>query len=190
MCWALLAFGWSEAMRDRAERIARRRPLQTALYWLQFILFFSVATFPLAVYQDFYRERQYGLATQTFGPWLGDRLKALGLTLVLGGVAITALYGVLRRVGRNWWLWATLVYVALNVFVAAIAPLFVAPVFNRYTRLTDARVRDPILSMARANGISADAVYVFDASRQTTRISANKLLRVNDISSENDGPSH
>jgi STE24 endopeptidase len=171
--WALLAFGWSAGMRDFAGRLTNRRPLQTALYWIQFILYMSIVTFPLAVYSDFYREHQYGLATQTFWPWMGDQLKGLGLGLVLGGLAVMVLYGVLRRVGRSWWLWATGVVVAFSIFGAIIAPVFIAPVFNTYTRLTDARLRDPILSMARANGIGVDAVYVVDQSRQTTRISAN-----------------
>ena len=67
---------------------------------------------------------------------------------------------VLRRVGRSWWLWATGVVVAFSVVGAVITPVFIAPVFNTYTRLTDAHLRDPILQMARANGIKADAVYV------------------------------
>ncbi len=79
----------------------------------------------------------------------------------------------LRRAGRSWWLWATGVVIAVSIVGATIGPVFIAPIFNSYTRLTDARVRDPILSMARANGITADAVYVVDQSRQTTRISAN-----------------
>ena len=59
--------------------------------------------------------------------------------------------------------------------VAAILifPVFVAPMFNKYTVLTDARVRDPILRLARQNGIPATKVYEVDASRQSDRISAN-----------------
>jgi STE24 endopeptidase len=59
------------------------------------------------------------------------------------------------------------------VIVAVIAPVYIAPLFNRYTPLADPRIRDPILRMAHANGIAVDRVYVMDASRQTTRISAN-----------------
>ena len=171
--WALLASGFSAGMRDRAERITPRRSLQTAIYWIQFILVVTIASFPLTVYGDFYREHQYGLATQTFGPWVWDQVKGLGVALVLGGLGVMTLYGVLRRVGRSWWLWATLVVVLFSVIGAVIAPVFIAPLFNTYTRLEDPVVRDPILSLARANGIKADAVYVVDQSRQTTRISAN-----------------
>jgi STE24 endopeptidase len=39
--------------------------------------------------------------------------------------------------------------------------------------LQDPKIKDPILSMARANGIPATDVYEVDASRQSTRVSAN-----------------
>ena len=60
-----------------------------------------------------------------------------------------------------------------QVLSALIAPVFIAPLFNTYTTLTEARVREPILQMARANGIAVDNVYVVDQSRQATRVSAN-----------------
>jgi STE24 endopeptidase len=39
--------------------------------------------------------------------------------------------------------------------------------------LNDSRIKDPILSLARANGIPATDVYEVDESRQSTRVSAN-----------------
>src|ERR1035441_5768339 len=64
--WLLLRFRWSARMRDLAERITRFRPLQTALYWVQFIVVVSVITFPLSVYEGYFREHKYGLLNQTF----------------------------------------------------------------------------------------------------------------------------
>ena len=171
--WLMLSTGLSASMRDRAERMTRRRPLQTTIYWIQFILALTVVTFPLTVYRGYFREHQYGLATQTFGPWLWDQVKGLGVALVFGGLIAVTLYGVLRRVGPSWWLWATMVAVFFSIVAAVIGPVFIAPLFNTYTRLTDPALRDPILGIARANGIAADDVYVVDESRQTTRISAN-----------------
>ena len=52
-------------------------------------------------------------------------------------------------------------------------PVFIEPIFNKYTELPTRRLREPILSLARANGIPADHVYVVDASKQTKRVSAN-----------------
>jgi len=49
---------------DLARRVTKRRPLQPLIYWVQFVLYLSVLSFPLTVYSGFYRE-QYGLATQS-----------------------------------------------------------------------------------------------------------------------------
>jgi STE24 endopeptidase len=63
--WLLLRFRWSARMRDLAERITRIRALQTAIYWIEFIVVTSVLTFPLTVYEGYFREHKYGLLNQT-----------------------------------------------------------------------------------------------------------------------------
>ncbi len=62
--WLMLRFRWSAGMRNLAERITRFRPLQTALYWMEFILVASILTFPLTVYEGYFREHKYGLLNQ------------------------------------------------------------------------------------------------------------------------------
>jgi STE24 endopeptidase len=169
----LLGAGLSARMRDVAERATRFRPVHVMVYWAQLALVTAAVSFPLTLYQGFFREHRYGLATQTFGAWMGDQLKGLGLSVVLGALFVAALYAVLRRAKRTWWIWGSAVTLAFLTLGALIAPVFIAPLFNTYTTLDDPSVADPILSMARANGIPAAEVYVMDASRQTTRVSAN-----------------
>ena len=173
IAWLFLARRWSARMRDVAERVTKRPALQTYVYWVQFLPAAAILLFPLTAYEGFFREHQYGLATQTFWPWMGDRFKELAVSLVLGGLSVVALYAVVRRTPRTWWIWGALTATALWTFTVLVAPVLVFPLFNRYTRLTDETVRGPILSLARANGIPANDVYVSDASRQTTRVSAN-----------------
>ena len=169
----LLSTGWSARMRDRAERWSRFRAGQMLLYAGQYILFSTLIVFPMTIYEGFVREHKYGLATQTFGPWLGDQAKGLGLGLVFGSLLIAALYGVVRKLPRTWALWGALTCVGFLLFAQLIAPVFIAPMFNTYTRLTDPALREPILRLARAQGVSVNDVYVSDASRQSTRVSAN-----------------
>ncbi len=169
----LLATGLSARMRDLAARITRLPVLQTALYWVQYLILTTVLSFPLGVYQGFVREHAYGLATQTFGAWLLDQVKGLGIGAVFGGLALMAIYAVIRRAQRTWWLWGAGVTLLFLIFGMAISPVFIEPMFNKYTPLADESIKGPILRLARANGIPARDVYVVDASRQTTRVSAN-----------------
>jgi len=169
----LLNLRWSARMRDLAERVTRFKPLQTLLYWVQYLLVTSILGFPLAVYEGYFREHQYGLANQTFGPWMGDQLKELLVGLVLGGLLMMALFGVVRRLPRTWHIWGAIITVLFLIFGALIAPVFIFPLFNKVTRLNDPKVTVPILAMARANGIPVKDVFQIDASRQTNRMSAN-----------------
>lgn len=169
----LLRTGWSRRIRDWAERRSRRRPIRAFLYYGVFTLAVTVLSFPLSVYAGFVREHGYGLATQSFGGWLRDQAVGLGVSLLLGGMAVAMLYEVLHRFPRAWPALGAAVTMGFLVVGALIAPVFIEPLFNRFTVLTDPRVRDPILRLAHANGIAADRVYVQDASRQTTRISAH-----------------
>jgi len=171
--WLLLHFGLSRRMREAAGRATRVRALQVALYWVMFLVVTTLATFPWSVYTDFFREHQYGLSTQAFGPWLADQGKGFGLGLLIGSLALMGLYRVLRTFTRSWWIWAAVFLIFVQAVGATIFPVFIAPIFNTYTRLDDPSVRDPILRLARANGIDATEVWKVDASRQTTRISAN-----------------
>jgi STE24 endopeptidase len=169
----LLNLRWSARMRDLSERVTRFKPVHTFVYWLQYLMLTSILVFPLTVYEDYFREHKYGLATQTFGPWMGDQMKELGVNLVLGGLLAMLLFGVVRRLPRTWWIWGAVVTILFLIFTVLISPVYIVPIFNKVTRLNDPKIVDPILSMARANGIPAKDVYEIDASRQTTRMSAN-----------------
>jgi len=169
----LLRFRWSARMRNLAERITRFRPLQTALYWIQFVMVASLLNFPLTVYEGYFREHKYGLLNQTFGPWMRDQLVGLAVGVILGAILIVPLFGLVRRLGTSWWVWGATLALLFLALVSLIAPVYIAPLFNQYKKLEDPRVKDPILSMARANGIPATDVYEFDASKQSNRVSAN-----------------
>ena len=169
----LLATGLSRRMRDIAERIVKRKPLVTWLYWAQFSIVLFVLGFPLSAYEGFFRERQYGLMNQTFAAWFIDQSKGLGLDVVLAGLMVMALFGIVRRLRNTWHIWAAVATVVFTLISIVIGPVFIAPMFNKYTLLKDERIREPILRLARQNGIEANAVYQVDASRQSKRVSAN-----------------
>jgi STE24 endopeptidase len=173
VAFALLNFRWSARMRDLSERITRFKPVHTFIYWLQYLLLTTILVFPLTVYEDYFREHKYGLATQSFGPWMGDLLKSVAVNLVLGGVLMIVLVGIVRRLPKTWWIWGAVVTIVFFIMTILIFPIYVLPLFNKITRLDDPKIVDPILSMARANGIPAKDVYEVDASRQTTKMSAN-----------------
>jgi Zn-dependent protease with chaperone function len=172
----LLASRISARLRDFAERVCRgscQLPLQVILYAIPYLLIVATLSFPLHLYENFFREHQYGLATQSFLPWFLEQLTGFAIAIVGGTILLIVLYAVFRRAPRTWWIWGTVVAVVFGFVTAFVAPVFIEPLFNTYKPLTNPEVRDPILAMARANQIPVKQVFEVDASRQTTRVSAN-----------------
>ncbi|HEV8436250.1 MAG TPA: hypothetical protein VGR95_22770, partial [Thermoanaerobaculia bacterium] len=126
----LLNLRWSARMRDFAEKFTKIRAIHTIVYWIEYLVITTVLTFPLAWYEGYYREHQYGMATQTFGPWMGDQLKGLLVDAILGGLLIAILFAIVRKLERTWWIWGAAVMSLFLIFVAMIGPVFILPLFN------------------------------------------------------------
>jgi hypothetical protein len=78
-----------------------------------------------------------------------------------------------RRLERTWWIWGAIVSILFLMFTALISPVYIDPLFNKYTRLEDKGITRPIVAMARANGIPVTDVWEVNASKQSNRVSAN-----------------
>lgn len=169
----LLKFRVVAGFRDFGERRFKRRFLVVGLTALLYTLVGTIITLPWTIYTAFFREKQYGLMSQTFGEWAGEQAIALGISLVIAPLAMIAIYAVIRRAPRMWWLWGTGLVGLFALFGASIAPVYIAPLFNTYTELEQGPLRTKIEAVAAKYAIPAEHIYVFDASKQTKRISAN-----------------
>jgi len=172
-CALLLLTGLSRRMSDWATRLSRRGWVSTPMTIALCLIALTLLGLPLTFYTDYLREHQYGLSEQAFGGWVRDGLIVSGLNVVLGAVVLSAIYAAVRRAGARWWVWATGLSFVFLLLVQLIAPVYLLPLLNDYKPLPDGTVREAVLSLARANQVPTRHVEWFDASKQTTRISAN-----------------
>ena len=169
----ILRLGWAAGLSARVRRLTSKKPLQSLLFAIPYLLLTALLVLPLTIYEEFFREKQYGLLNQGFAEWGGEALMALGINALVFSLLFMGIHAAIRRSPKGWWVGATAVTIAGLALFITIAPVYVQPLFNDYTPLPDGPVRTAVLSMARANGVPADDVYLVDASRQTDRISAN-----------------
>lgn len=169
----LLETKLSARFRDWAERITLIAFVHDLIYWAEFLIVSAAVTFPLTVYESFFREKRYGLLNQNFADWFRDQLVMLALAVVLAGIAVAIFVALIRRLPETWHLWGTVVGVAFTAIGALITPIFLMPLFNTYTPLPEGPLKTQILSVAHANGIPVSNVYTENASRQSDRVSAN-----------------
>ena len=171
---ALMLAGQRAArVRDWAARIGRGPVRRDLIFGAVYSLAAWVLTLPLMVYEGYIREHAYGMSTQTLPTWAGEQLISLAVGSAVAAIVVAGLYAIIRRAGERWWMWGTAGGIAVLSILIALGPVLIEPLFNTYKPIEDGPVKRAVLQMAHANGVPVDNVYEFDASRQTTRISAN-----------------
>ncbi|MFI7634812.1 M48 family metallopeptidase [Nonomuraea sp. NPDC049400] len=115
--------------------------------------------------------RDYGLSTQDWGSWTGDRLKNIGVEAFLLCLMLLVLVALARRF-RRWWIPAAVGAFVLTLAVSFIYPVVFEPLFNDFTPMRQGQLRTSLLAMAQRDGVPVEDVLVADASRRTTALNA------------------
>jgi STE24 endopeptidase len=164
--------GFSAWLRNVAHRIGRRWFFTVALYLVLFALVSFVVDLPLAYYEEFVREHAYGLSNQTFSKWMGDSLKGLAVGLVLSGLFGWVPFLFLKKSPRRWWLYTSLMAVPFLCLVMLVAPIWIAPLFNKFGPMQDKALETRILSLASRAGIEGGRVFEVNKSVDTNAVNA------------------
>jgi STE24 endopeptidase len=131
----------------------------------------SLVHTPLAFWR-YRHERQWGFSTQTVRGWAADRLKGLGIAVVLTVVPLLLLIATVH-VFPGWWPIVAAAGAALFVLVVGfIAPVVLEPVFNRFEPLRDEELARELRQLATRAGVPVREVLVADASRRTRKHNA------------------
>ena len=160
-------------LRNWAEGQSQRRIVQGGLFISGYLVLMWTATLPWEFYTGYLREHQYALSNMNAGEWLFEQALGLVVTLVAGCVVGLPLYHLIRRFPIRWWRFAGLAAPILVLLFLMIYPVVIEPLFNDYQPVADARVRQSIISLARANGVLSMKVCQYDESKQSQRINAN-----------------
>jgi STE24 endopeptidase len=173
VCVLFIVSGLSVKLRNVAMRISHRPWLYTAVFGALWLVSAEILSLPWALYTGYFREHAYGLSNLSLGAWFGEAGKGLLVSLILVPWLIAGLFAAVRRAGETWWLRAGIATFAVLLLLIMVSPVFISPLFNDYKPLPEGPVKSAIFSLARANQIPTDNVLYFDASKQTTRVSAN-----------------
>jgi len=159
--------------RLEAKIAERRRNLRAFVISLVYFLVAALLTLPWTIYEGWWREKGYGRTSQPFGDWIGQDLLSTAITSVVAALFFIGVYWLIRRSGRAWWLWAGGLTAIVLAFVMLLEPVFIEPLFNKYTPVPPGQVRDAVVEMAQRAGIPPDKVYMYNGSRQSNNFTAN-----------------
>ena len=121
---------------SRSGRGSGRRWLQGFFFFIPFLLVFSLASLPIAVYAH-HVSLAYGISVERWGAWLADEAKSLALFLVLGTLVLLLFHWIVRRWPRRYWFIAWLVSIPLLIASVILEPLVIDPIFNKFEPLNN-----------------------------------------------------
>ncbi len=161
--------------RDLAERRAKNRLFQVAVFTPLFILVLDAFSIPIDA-ADHWIARRFGLSVQSWPSWLWDWTKSALLVIVLAIFLVWILYAAIRKSPGRWWFYFWLATIPITLFLVFMQPVFVDPMFHKFVPLgeKDAPLAAALEKIVQRTGenIPIDRIYWMDASEKTNELNA------------------
>ena len=138
-----------------------------------YLVLSSLLVLPWTLYADWWRELAYGKTNQPLSDFLSQGFVMLIISSLFGGLFLSGIYFCIRRLGTYWWAWSGGVAAVAVTSMMLIGPIWIEPLFNKYTPLPQGEVREALEVLAKQANIQPDRIFVYDGSRQSNRFTAN-----------------
>ena len=132
----------------------------------------ELVTLPLGYVSGHLIERRYGLTRQSIFGWARDWLKGLLLQTALLGLFVACLYALLMMAPSYWWVWASLLFSAISIFMAAIAPIVLMPIFFKFEPLPEGELKDRLEQLSARLNTYVKGAYVWRLGDRTVKANA------------------
>lgn len=143
---------------------------------LAFIGIVSVILFlldlPFSLYSNFVIEEEFGFNKMTIKSYIGDILKQGILSIIIGGILITALFLFMDKTENLWWLWASIFFIVFQLILFILYPNFIAPIFNKFTPVEEGELKDRLEELSKKANFKISGIFVMDGSKRSKHSNA------------------
>jgi STE24 endopeptidase len=122
---------------------------------------------PFSYYRQFVLEERFGFNKMTLRLWVVDAVKGALVGAVIGLPLLWVVLTLMDRTGALWWLYAWLVWSGFQLLMMVLYPTVIAPLFNKFTPLTDDKLKDRIEGLMTRVGFAAKGLFVMDGSKRS-----------------------
>ncbi len=144
---------------------------QVALIFV-FSLIGGVIELPLDWYSHFRIEQKFGFNRMSLGLWISDLVKNFFVSTLIGLPLIAMVVWLMAAAGATWWLWAWGGWVAFNLLLMVIYPIWIAPLFNEFQPLQDESLKQRVETLMQRCGFAAEGLFVMDGSKRSAESNA------------------
>ena len=117
---------------------------------LSTLLLIQLIDLPISIYMTFDLEDRFGFNRNTPLQYAKDHLLQLALGLAIGGPLLALILWVMGTVGPLWWVLAWAILQSFSILMSWAFPTLIAPLFNKFSPLEDATLREKTESVLLA----------------------------------------
>ncbi len=136
------------------------------------VIAYELLTLPFSVYATFVIEERFGFNRTTPRIFITDILKGLALTVLLGVPLLAGILALFECAGDYAWLYCWLAVTIYMMVMQFIAPIWIMPLFNKFTPMEPGELKDAIQDYARSVGYKVGNISIMDGSKRSTKANA------------------
>ena len=144
----------------------------TLIYFGLIFIAYDILMLPFQIYDTFVIEERFGFNKTTVKTFIGDKIKSLILSAILGGGLLSLIVWLYTLLGTNFWLAAFLVSISVMLIMNLFYSQIIVPLFNKQTPLPEGELRNEIEKFAQKAGFEITNIYVIDGSKRSTKANA------------------
>lgn len=132
----------------------------------------SAIQLPLEIYETFFIEAKFGFNQTTAKTFIMDKIKGIFLLVILGVPFFYGLLWFVEKTGNFWWIWATAFVIGFQFLMMFLFPIFIAPLFNKFTPLEEGDLKSSLEKLADKCHFAARGIFLMDGSKRSTHSNA------------------
>ncbi|MDW7772968.1 MAG: M48 family metallopeptidase [Desulfobulbaceae bacterium] len=142
------------------------------IYTGSLALLSGIVGMPFSIYSTFIIEERFGFNKTTVKTFVLDIIKSIFLAVLIGGPLLAFVLWFFEAGGEFAWFYCWLAVVAMIVLLQFLAPVFIMPLFNRFTPLAEGDLKQKITEYAREQDFKMKGIYTMDGSKRSTKLNA------------------
>jgi STE24 endopeptidase len=128
----------------------------------------TIVELPLGLYRTFRLEERFGFNKMTPALYWIDFAKNAALAAAFGLPLAACVLWLMQASGEYWWLYAWGVWVVFNLFMLAAYPMWIAPLFNRFSPMQDPDLKERVEKLLARCGFKVKGLMVMDGSKRSS----------------------
>ncbi len=145
--------------------------LEASAVVLGFVVLNYIVGVPFDIYRTFVLDRSFGFSTTTPKIFISDLFISALLGALFGLPLISAIVYFMESF-ESWWIYGFGFTFLVGLFINAIFPTLIAPLFNKITPLEQGELKAEIEGLLNRVGFKASGIFVADASKRDNRLNA------------------